>query len=336
MLVGDFNFHYNKPTKSDVSRFVTLVASYGFCSQHVDKPTHRCGNILDLVLTRPEDHLIHGCEVDEIRFTIDHFMVNCVLNLPKPNQAKFVYTLRKYSNIDHSKFSEDLANKMQKLESINYNDINKLVDDYTTACCEVLDTHAPAVTRTCKPKCQPGWYTDSVIKARRERRKCERHWRKTKSDYHLAQYQASKKHVKDTILNAKSVYFKDKLSNCSPKDMYSTVNMLLNKQEKQLPDSNSPKELANNFGQFFTSKIQTIRDNLDSCNDCTIQSSVSNCNNSMSKDKVTSYDVCTADFTNQMSAFRCVTVDEVHELVKKSPNKSCMLDPLPTWLIKQH
>ena len=56
----------------------------------------------------------------------------------------------------------------------------------------------------------------------------------------------------------------------------------------------------------------------------------------MSKDKVTSYDVCTADFTNQMSAFRCVTVDEVHELVKKSPNKSCMLDPLPTWLIKQH
>jgi len=81
MLVGDFNVHWNKPTHSDVRRFMTIVSSFGF-NQHVDKPTHRFGNTLDLVLTRPEDNLIHGCDVDDIRFTIDHFMVNCVLNVP--------------------------------------------------------------------------------------------------------------------------------------------------------------------------------------------------------------------------------------------------------------
>jgi len=29
-----------------------------------------------------------------------------------------------------------------------------------------------------------------------------------------------------------------------------------------------------------------------------------------------------------------VTVDEVEKLITSSPNKTCRLDPVPTWLVK--
>ena len=234
---------------------------------------------------------------------------------------------------------------MQKIESCKYTDVNKLVDDYNCACREVLDIHAPAIIKTCREKCQPGWYTDSVIQARRNRRKCERKYRKTKCEQHFTQYQASKKHVKETIVNAKSEFFKNKLMTCNAKDMYSTVNLLLNKQHKPLPDSKSPLHLANDFVGFFTSKIQKIRKNLDSNNDCSVGNViVSKCNsnddsnvqNDQPSDCYVSGVNTDISANNQLVKFRGVSVDEVLKLVKKSPNKSCVLDPLPTWLVKDH
>ena len=34
--------------------------------------------------------------------------------------------------------------------------------------------------------------------------------------------------------------------------------------------------------------------------------------------------------------FRSVTNEELLDVIKKCPNKSCVLDPMPTWLVKQH
>ena len=36
-----------------------------------------------------------------------------------------------------------------------------------------------------------------------------------------------------------------------------------------------------------------------------------------------------------LGQFRCVSQYEVELLMKKSPAKSCELDPLPTWLLKK-
>ena len=42
-LAGDFNMHVDVPSKSDVKRFLTSIASSAF-QQHVTSPTHKDGH----------------------------------------------------------------------------------------------------------------------------------------------------------------------------------------------------------------------------------------------------------------------------------------------------
>ncbi len=229
-------------------------------------------------------------------------------------------------------------------------DVNCLPSDYNNACIEVLDVHAPAnISWSRRERCRPGWYNETVDSARRERRRCERRWRKSKSDVSHAEYLASKKMVKETISHEKSEFYLNRLSNCSSKDMYKTVNELLNKQSKPLPDCKSPTELANKFGYFFTDKVSKIRGEFDksgahsyACEnpnvyDDNISSQVamptvgSSCN-------AGSLDCTSSPSSNTkiMSMFNHVSQDEVLEIVNNCPNKSCILDPIPSWLIKKH
>ena len=42
------------------------------------------------------------------------------------------------------------------------------------------------------------------------------------------------------------------------------------------------------------------------------------------------------DCATCMSDFRPITQDELLTIIKKTPTKSCQLDPIPTWLLKEH
>ena len=73
----------------------------------------------------------------------------------------------------------------------------------------------------------------------------------------------AKKAVRDLTETAKRDYFKDKLSSCSDKDIYRTIDSLLNKQKSDLPFYDSPSLLSTQFSKYFVDKIQKIRDELD-------------------------------------------------------------------------
>jgi len=38
--------------------------------------------------------------------------------------------------------------------------------------------------------------------------------------------------------------------------------------------------------------------------------------------------------TSSLADFAAVTVDKVAKLIRSAPNKTCQLDPAPTWLVK--
>ena len=52
-------------------------------------------------------------------------------------------------------------------------------------------------------------------------------------------------------MSAKQAFFKDKLSTCSAKDVYRTINSLLNKNVQHLPYYDSATQLANKFSSYF-------------------------------------------------------------------------------------
>ena len=87
-------------------------------------------------------------------------------------------------------------------------------------------------------------------------------------------------------------------------------------KESPLPEHDPKEELTEKFGQHFIEKIDKIRDNFGP------------------SEGLDNYDARDFTFPN-LSKFTPVSVEEVKQIVLKSPSKSCMLDPIPTSLLKE-
>ena len=99
-----------------------------------------------------------------------------------------------------------------------------------------------------------------------------------------------------------------------PKKLWQSLRKVLHRtSETVLPAHSSEKNLADTFASFFTNKISKIRDTFSasgSFND-------------------------TPDYVPPaFNTFKPVTEDEVRKCINGSPTKSCLLDPIPTFLLR--
>ncbi|XP_071481164.1 MAM and LDL-receptor class A domain-containing protein 1-like [Diadema antillarum] len=119
--------------------------------------------------------------------------------------------------------------------------------------------HGGIVTvRTFKHRRHPQWYNEDISSARRERRRAERRWRKVKFPENFRSYHDAKDKVKKALLTAKSEYFKEKLSDCTPKSAFGIINSILNRKDTVLPAHDSPVDVSNQFASFFADKVRDI------------------------------------------------------------------------------
>ena len=81
------------------------------------------------------------------------------------------------------------------------------------------------------------------------------------------------------------------------------------------PSHTSVQELTQRFSVHFTNKIVNLRQNMVSCT-------------------APSYTSSTSARKCSLGEFNEVTPETVHGLIKKSPTKSCPLDPIPTRTLK--
>ena len=84
------------------------------------------------------------------------------------------------------------------------------------------------------------WFNETVVAARRARRHSEWKWRKTHAETDHQAYIQSQYGVAEAIIQAKTEYFNDQLSNCNSRDMFKIVHKLLSNNQRQLPCSASP------------------------------------------------------------------------------------------------
>ena len=83
--------------------------------------------------------------------------------------------------------------------------------------------------------------------------------------------------------------------------------------ETVLPAHSSDKSLADMFASFFSNKISKIRDTFATSG---------------------SFNDAPDSVPPAFNAFMPVTEDEVYKCISESPTKSCSLDPIPTFLLK--
>ena len=75
-LVGDMNIHFNNPLQSLTKQTLTTLSLHSLV-QVINKPTHRCGHIIDWVVVRPDDD-IHITVTDS--FESHHYCTKSYIN----------------------------------------------------------------------------------------------------------------------------------------------------------------------------------------------------------------------------------------------------------------
>lgn len=274
---------------------------------------------LDVVIAREDENLLCSIRTDPSLMS-DHVAVSCMIRGERPSTDERPQEYRKFSNIDHTLFADDLASFLDNQPLAE--DVNSCVLNLDRDMERVLDIHAPVCLRTTQVRHRPKWYNEEVDAARRERRRQERKWRKSlkvNPDSDRSAYCEAKAAAAEALSRAKRFYYNDLFSESTPKDMYRELKHLLNKSKRFLPDADSSVELASTFCTFFSEKIRDLRRCIDDLNVDEL-------------DNPNGMAISAPSFVE----FQLVTSEEVQRLIKRSPNKTCPLDPLPTWLLKRH
>ena len=138
LVVGDFNFHMDKPNDPDTRRFVQLYNPLGF-DQFVTEPTHVKRHILDIVLCRART-LVTSVNVDNL-YMSDHFLLTIGTDFSRPRVPRKVVKCRNVKSIDRSLFRADIAQSPLVIGSPD--GVDDLLDLYNATILGLLNKHAP-------------------------------------------------------------------------------------------------------------------------------------------------------------------------------------------------
>ncbi|KAL9959876.1 hypothetical protein ACROYT_G033246 [Oculina patagonica] len=320
LITGDFNIHVDVFGYADRARLLELLESMGL-QQHVDKPTHVSGHTLDLVITRDVDELISTAPVVDYLFS-DHITVICDLIIKKPSFTVKEISYRKIKGIDIELFSHDVRSSALIQDSPD--NLDDLVNLYNTTLSEILDCHAPLVTKTIKVRPLVPWYDDDIKDARRERRRAERRWRRTRNSSDLTNFKAKKNYATYLMNVARKRFYTDfiKENSSNQRDLFNATRKLLKQENEVLfPPLKDKLQLANEMGDFFVKKICDIHSKLDKMTEGLPSNDSDSLTNPSKTAAVT------------MELFSQLTECNVRDLVLSSAKKTCMLDPIPTPLV---
>ena len=117
---------------------------------------------------------------------------------------------------------------------------------------ELIDDQSQEKTKLIKVVPDSPWFDYDYQEKRKERRKAEKKYKKSKLPEDHIKFTALRKETTNLAYTKKKEFYTRKLKEGNSKTMYSVVNKLLDKkQERVLPDAKSDKELADGFVKYF-------------------------------------------------------------------------------------
>ena len=310
IICGDINVHLDIEC-GDRSRFNDILQCCGLV-QSVSGPTHLLGHTLDVLISPCDSDFVRNVSVGD--FISDHAAIRCQLDFSHPSTSidKWV-SYRRYHRIDIDQLRNDL-NNIPFVRSPE-GTAAELYDQYITGVTQVLNKHAPIIS--CKAKQQSDeWLSDSYRMARSLRWQFERRWRKHKSELNRSRLHRQIAWCNRLANKDKGSYYTNLItanSRDSKKLWQSLRKVLHHTSETVLPAHSSDKSLADMFASFFSNKISKIRDTFATSG---------------------SFNDAPESVPPAFNAFMPVTEDEVYKCISESPTKSCSLDPIPTFLLK--
>ena len=308
-LVGDMNIHFDNPLQSLTKQTLSTLSLYSLV-QVINKPTHRCGHIIDCVIVRPDDDIHRKSTVTD-SLESDHYCTKSYFNISVSKPSTIYRTVRNIANIDRPSCIAELST-VSEFSSV------KNANQFCDFLCTVLDKHAPPSLRKVITHCSSPWFEsirDELFIAKRERRQAERKWKNTKLTIFKDLYRQAKQKVSKLVHTAKCKFYTERIALASSsKELYQIVNTLSNRHPpKILPTIYPSADLPSIFIKHFTNKVEKLRANIAS-------------------EHVTST-LVTGTTAATFSSFEKVSQLTVKECILNSAPKSCELDRIPSKLL---
>ena len=218
-------------------------------------------------------------------------------------------TFRKLSSINIEKFIEDIP-----IISSDIEDLNTLVSSLEMGLRSTLDLHAPELTKFITVRKKKPWYNEELRKIRCRVRRAEKLYRCHGTTLLWKLFDTIRTEYKQNIKKSKIQTYTRQVADCKgdTKKLYNLVYRLMGKEKSSpLPDHTDEESLANDFANYFMSKIEKIREELEG------------------------YILYKPQGRNvrEFSNFRLFSDEDVRTIIMGMKTKSCEMDPIPTELL---
>src|SRR3981081_3459848 len=200
------------------------------------------------------------------------------------------------------------------------NNMEDYLSQFDSTLTELLDKHAPPKIISCSSRTRKPFITPEILKEKSKRSKLESIYRRTRSLTDHLNFKAQSRLVAKLVTAARRTYFKSKIANSmhQPKKLWATLNTLLSRSTlPTLPNmsNSSPSVLASAFLSHFTEKITKL-------------------SSSFTSSSASSAKYIPLIPPPPISTFSPASNDEVRAAILSSSNASCLLDTIPTFLLK--
>ena len=317
LICGDFNIHVNKPDDRLALDFNDILETFSLV-QSVQEPTHKQGNTLDLIIHDPTMLSISNILIEKPDRS-DHFLVFFNISCQFDNSTKKQISFRNLKNVDFNSFRNDIENQVNYfLSNSNVHNFEETVSLFKEVFGNVVNAHAPIVTKTVEIHNTPAWIDLEFRKARSERRRLYKIWKRTRSDTDRELYVTARREVNDLSVGKRKLYFSSCISesSSSQRELFKICNSLLDvKKSSSLPDCEN--------SALFVQKITNIRNNM-----LTVDV------DSIYINKL-SYGIGgRGSAQSTLSQFNPISQDELKKIIKSRKIKTCAQDTFPAELLE--
>ena len=195
-----------------------------------------------------------------------------------------------------------------------------LVDRYDNILRDTMDILAPVKSRTIVLRPNAPWYNENIGNEKTKRRRLESsRWRSSRLESDRLSYIEQCGVVNTMLYKAKEFYYSSVIQDNAhdTRLLFRSIDKLLQRQtEKHYPSADNDQQLAIAFADFFTTKIERIREELVLRKSGLVHSA------GLAKPTCLSW----------LSEFDLVTDEDVLKLIRSSTIKACKLDPLPATI----
>ncbi|KAK3518522.1 hypothetical protein QTP70_001499 [Hemibagrus guttatus] len=308
-VLGDFNLPSDKLHSSGLLALLNSFSlSFNSCP-----PTHKEGNILDLVFTHPSPAT--NMTVTPLHIS-DHHLVSFTITLPvlpKRISQHLSLTRRNHHSISPSSVASCTLSFLPDHESFSSLPLDSATDTLPSSLSSTMDLLCPLSTIRRKNSSPAPWLSDVLRNNQRELRSAVRKWKKPKLDIDLISYRTLLSKFSLDVTSAKTSFYKEKLETSAqdPRKLHNIFSSLLNP-----PAPPSPSSLtAEDFATFYTEKIERI---------CQTFTSLPT--------PPTSYSQHSA--TPSLTQLSTVASEEVLQITRSCNPTTCALDPIPSAMLQ--